>query len=65
LVMRNVHKILFRKYGGKRPSGRPSCRWEDNIKMYLKEIGHRDVDMIQRAQGRVQLWNLMSAVMNL
>jgi hypothetical protein len=29
-------------------------RWEDNIKMYLKEITFKDVDSIQLVQGRVQ-----------
>jgi len=32
-------KVLAGKQGGKRPFGRPSCRWEDNIKMDHKEIG--------------------------
>jgi len=30
---------LIGKTGGKRPLGRPRCRWEDNIKIDLKEIG--------------------------
>jgi hypothetical protein len=37
--MRNVYKILVRKPEGKRPFRRPMCRWEDNIRMDLKEIG--------------------------
>jgi hypothetical protein len=36
--MRNTHKIFVRKLEGKRPHGRLKCRWEDNIKIYLKEI---------------------------
>ena len=32
-------KVLVGKQGGKIPLGRPSCRWEDNIKMDSKEIG--------------------------
>jgi hypothetical protein len=31
--------VLMRKPKGKRPPGRPRCRWEDNIKMGLREIG--------------------------
>jgi hypothetical protein len=31
--------VLMRKYEGKRPVERPRCRWEDGIKMYLREIG--------------------------
>jgi hypothetical protein len=36
--------ILVRKTKGKRPLGRPRLRWEDNIKMELREIGLKDVD---------------------
>jgi hypothetical protein len=35
---RNAYKILVRKPEGKRPLGKPRCRWEDNIKMNLREI---------------------------
>jgi hypothetical protein len=33
---RNVYRILVGKPKGKRPLGRPRCRWKDNIKMDLK-----------------------------
>ena len=36
---RSSFKILTGKPTGKRPLGRPSCRWEDNIRMDLEEIG--------------------------
>ena len=36
---RGVHRVLVGKPEGKRPLGRPSCRWEDNIKMDLQEVG--------------------------
>ena len=32
---RGVHRVLVGKPEGKRPLGRPRCRWEDNIKMDL------------------------------
>jgi hypothetical protein len=35
---RNMHRLLIRKPEGKRPLGRPRCRWIDNIKMDLLEI---------------------------
>ena len=35
---RGVHKVLVGKPEGKRPLGRPRCRWEDNIKMDLQEM---------------------------
>jgi hypothetical protein len=34
----NVYRILVGKPEGKRPLGRPNCRWVDNIKMDLREI---------------------------
>jgi hypothetical protein len=36
---RNAYRILVGKPEGKRPLGRPSRRWVDNIKMDLREIG--------------------------
>jgi hypothetical protein len=32
---RNTYRVLVGKPEGKRPLGRPRCRWEDNIKMHL------------------------------
>jgi hypothetical protein len=36
---RNVHKVLVGKPEGKRPLGRSRSRWEDAIRMNLREIG--------------------------
>jgi hypothetical protein len=36
---RDVHRVLVGKPEGKRPLGRPRCRWEDNIKMDLQKVG--------------------------
>ena len=36
---RNAYRVLMEKREGKRPLGRPRCRWEDNIKMDLREVG--------------------------
>ena len=36
---RGVHRVLVGKPEGKRQLGRPRRRWEDNIKMYLQEVG--------------------------
>jgi hypothetical protein len=36
---RKVYKVLVGKLEGKRPLGRPRHRWEDGIRMDLKEIG--------------------------
>jgi hypothetical protein len=43
--VRNVYKILVRKPEGKRPLGRPGCKWE-NIRMNLTEIEWEGVDGI-------------------
>jgi hypothetical protein len=37
---------------GKRRLGRPRCRWEDNVKMVLQEVGCGGVDWIELAQVR-------------
>jgi hypothetical protein len=34
---RGLHRVLVGKPEGKRPLGRPRCRWEDNIKMDFQE----------------------------
>jgi hypothetical protein len=52
--MRNAYKILVGKPEGKSPLGRPRHRWEDNIKMDLREIGWEDVDLMQLAQDMDQ-----------
>jgi hypothetical protein len=62
---RKVHKVLVGKPEGKRPLGRQRRRWEDGIRMDLKEIGWEGVDLIRLAQDR-GLWRaVVSAVMNL
>jgi len=38
-LRRGAYRVLVGKSKGKRPLGRPSCRWEDNIKMDLREVG--------------------------
>jgi hypothetical protein len=37
---------------GKRPLGRPRCRWEDNIKMDFQDVGCGGMDLIEMAQDR-------------
>jgi hypothetical protein len=62
---RNVYNVLVRKPEGKRPLGRPRRRWEDGIRMDLREIGLRGVDWIRLAQDRDRWRTVVSAVMNL
>ena len=49
---------------GKRPLGRPRCRWED-IKIDLQEVGCGSMDWIELAQDRDRWRALVNAVMNL
>jgi hypothetical protein len=49
----------------KRPLGRPRRRWEDNIKMDLREIGIDGANWIRMAQDRVQWRAFVNKVMNL
>ena len=49
---RGVHKVLVGKPEGKRPLGRPRCRWEDNIKIDLQEVGRGCGDWMELAQDR-------------
>jgi hypothetical protein len=42
--VRGVYRVLVGKPEGKRPLGRPSRRWEDNIKMDLQKVGYGDMD---------------------
>ena len=50
---------------GKRPLGRPRCRWEDNIKMDLQEVGCGGMDWIELVQERDMWRALVTTVMNL
>jgi hypothetical protein len=49
---RCAYKILVGRPEGRRPLGRPRCRWEDNIKMGLKEVGWGGMDWIDMANDR-------------
>ena len=62
---RGVYRGLVRKLDGKRPLGRPRCRWEDNIKMDLQEVGCGGMDWIELAHDRDRWRALVNAVMNL
>jgi hypothetical protein len=50
---------------GKRPLRRPRRRWEDNIRMYLREISWKFSDWIQLAQDKNQWRALVNTVVNL
>jgi hypothetical protein len=62
---RKVYKVLVGKPEGKRPLGRPRRRWEDGIRMDLKEIGLGCEDWIRPSQDSDRWRAVVSAVMNL
>ena len=62
---RGVHRVLVRKPERKRPLGRPRCRWEDNIKMDLQEVGGGCKAWMELAQDRDRWRALVSPMMNL
>ena len=60
---RGVHRVLVGKPEGKRPLGRPRRRWEDNIKMYLREVGGGG-DWMELAQDMDRWRALVNTAMN-
>jgi hypothetical protein len=63
--VRGAYNILVEGPEGRRLLGRPRRRWENNIKMDLREIGFGDVDWIHLAQDRNRWRALVNTVMNL
>jgi hypothetical protein len=59
---RGVHKVFVGKPEGKKPLGRPRCRWED--KMDLQEVGGGRGDWMGLAQDRDRWRALVSTVRN-
>jgi len=58
-------QVLVRKPEGKRQLGRPRCKWEDNIKLDLLEVGCLRMEWIDLAQDKDRWRALVNAVMNL
>jgi hypothetical protein len=62
---RGAYRALVGKPEGRRPFGRPRHRWEDNIKMDLREVVWGGIDWIDLAQNRDRWRALVYTVMNL
>jgi hypothetical protein len=62
---RGVYRVVVGRPKGKRPLGRPRHKWEDNIKLDLREIGIDGANWIHLAQARVQWLSSVNMVMNL
>jgi hypothetical protein len=62
---RGAHSVLVGRPEVTRPLGKPSLRWEDNIKMDLQEVVWGGRDWIDLAQERDRGGAVANAVMNL
>jgi hypothetical protein len=62
---RSVYRVLVEKPEGKGLFGRPRCKWEDNIKTDLQEVGCGDMDCVELSQNSYKWWAVVNVVMNL
>jgi hypothetical protein len=62
---RGVYRVLVGKPEEKRPLGRPRCRWEDNIKRDLQEVGCGGMDWTDLAKDRDRWQDVVNGVTNL
>jgi len=60
-----VCRVLVGKPEEKRQIGRPTRRWEDNIKMDFQEVGCEGMELLDLVQDRDRWRALVNAVMNL
>jgi hypothetical protein len=61
---RKLYRVLVGKPEGKRPRGRPRRRWEDGIRMDVREIGCGGVEWIKQVQDRNQWLTVVGSMMN-
>ena len=58
---RSAFKLLTGTPTQKRPLGRPTCRWEDNIRINIKEIGISTRNWVNSAQDR-DYWSVFKII---
>jgi hypothetical protein len=63
-VGRGVYRVLAGRPEGKRSLGKPRRKWEDNIRLELRETGTDGANWIRLAQNRVKRWAFVNTVMN-
>jgi hypothetical protein len=61
---RVVYRVLVGRPDFERPLERPRRRWDDSVKLDLREIGFDGANWLQLAQNRVQWWAFANTVMN-
>jgi hypothetical protein len=61
---RGVYSVVVGKHKGKRPLGRPMHRWEDNIKIDLRDGGISGMNWIRLAQDRVWWQTFVNMILN-
>ena len=62
---RAENSVLMGGTDGKRPLCKQRRRWEDNINIYLKHLGWRDLNWIDLVQDRDRWQAIVNEVMNL
>jgi hypothetical protein len=62
---RGAYNALVGKPEGRKALERPRRRWEDNIKMDLREVGWEGMDWINLATDRDRWWDVVYTVMNI
>jgi hypothetical protein len=62
---RYSYRLLVGNPEKRRPLGRPRCRWVDNNRMYLVEVGWGDVDWMVLAQDKDRWRAVVNSVLNL
>ena len=60
-----AYMVMVGKPDGKKPLGRPRCRWEDNMKMDLQEVGWGGMDWTDLSQDRDWWRAFVNAVTNI